>query len=91
MYFGTGTREPACLNGWKMAITALTQLWDVLRTQYSISYLLTNRLNQDCVENLFSVIRAKMGPNDRPDATQFRIAFAQVSKSLIYLVAMAVH
>jgi hypothetical protein len=33
----------------------------------------------------------KMGPNDRQDATQFRIAFAQVSKSLIYLVAMAVH
>jgi len=83
LLLSSGNRQPACLKGWKMGIKALLQLWEVLHEEYGIKFLLTNRLNQDCVENLFSVIRAKMGPNDRPDAAQFRIAFGQVCKVII--------
>ena len=36
---------------------------------------MTNHLNQDCVENLFSIIRAK---RDNPDAHEFRAPYRQV-------------
>ena len=41
-------------------------------------FLLTSRLNQDCVENMFSVIRSKDGNRNNPDPQQFRAAFCQV-------------
>ena len=55
------SKIPPCLNGWKMAINCLLQLWDVLHNMYNVSYPHTNRLNQDIVENLFSIIRGKGG------------------------------
>ena len=64
--------------GWDMGINCLLQLWDTLHTEHQFKYLLTNRLNQDCVENLFSVVRAKGAGYDNPDAKQFRSAFSQV-------------
>lgn len=73
-----GKRKLPCLSGWQMAISCLLELWEELHTQYGMHYLLTNRLNQDCVENLFSVIRGKGGHRDNPDASQFRSAFRQV-------------
>ena len=39
---------------------------------------MTNRLNQDCVENLFSIIRGKGGKRDNPDAREFRASYRQV-------------
>ena len=50
---------------------------DVLHNKYGLEYLLPNRLNQDCVENLFSVIRHKGAQRDNPDAGQFRAASRQ--------------
>lgn len=73
-----GPRKLPCLSGWQMAIKGLLQLWDELHSKYKLSYLLTNRLNQDCLENLFSIIRGKGGHRDNPDACQFRSAFRQV-------------
>ncbi|GFO46696.1 THAP domain-containing protein 9 [Plakobranchus ocellatus] len=43
-----------------------------------MKFLLTSRLNQDCVENLFSVIRGKGGHRDNPDVGQFTSALQQV-------------
>ena len=37
------------------------------------------QLNQDIVENLFSIIRSKGGARDNPDAAQFRSALRQVN------------
>ena len=71
-------RQPPCIVGWKMAINTLLQLWSDLHTEYQLSYLLTNRLNQACIENLFSIIRGKGGHRDNPDASQFCIALRQV-------------
>lgn len=73
-----GKRALPCLTGWRMAIMCLLQLWDDLHKTHGIKFLLTNRLNQDCVENLFSVIRGKGGHRDNPDSVQFRAAFRQV-------------
>ena len=79
------TRQPPCLAGWKMAINVLLQLWDDLHTNHGLAFLLTNRLNQDCVENLFSIIRGKGGHRDNPDPCQFRQAFRQVMVDAILL------
>ena len=38
-------------------------------------YLLTNRLNQDCLNNVFWILRSKGRFGDNPDPQQFRAAF----------------
>ena len=73
-----GKKSPPCLEGWQISINALMMLWDKLHSEHDFRFLLTNRLNQDCVENLFSIIRAKGAQRDNPDAGQFRAAFRQV-------------
>ena len=67
-----------CINGWKINIRSLFCLWDDLNQNQNFKFLLTNRLNQDCVENLFSIIRGKGGHRDNPDAREFRAAYRQV-------------
>ena len=74
-----GKRLLPCLEGWQMAINCLLQLWEFLYQEHGVKFLLTSRLNQDCVENLFSLIRAKGAQRDNPDAGQFRAALAQVN------------
>ena len=68
-------RQLPCLQGWQISIKALLMLWEALSIQHGFKFLLTNRLNQDCIENLFSLIRAKGAQRDNPDAGQFRAAF----------------
>lgn len=67
-----------CINGWQISIKSLISLWSDLHDCHSFEFLLTNRLNQDCLENLFSIIRGKGGKRDNPDAREFRAAYRQV-------------
>ena len=73
-----GSRKLPCISGWRMAINCVLQLWSELRDEHHFKFLLTNRLNQDCLENVFSVIRGKGGQRDNPDPLQFRTASRQV-------------
>ena len=66
-----------------MAITSVKLLWDDMGKQEGVKYLLTSRLNQDCLENLFSIVRAKGGARDNPNAAQFRVALAEVCDTLV--------
>ena len=68
-----------CLEGWQMSINALMQLWHELHAIHGYKFMLTSRLNQDCIENMFSIIRGKGGNRDNPDPQQFRAAFRQVA------------
>ena len=70
-------------------INPLFLLSDDLHTKYDVKYFYTNRLNQDCVENLFSVIRGKDGQRDGPDATQFRTALTRVMVDQVLLTRKA--
>ena len=54
-------KELPCIQGWKININALLGLWHYLKTEQHFQFLLTRRLNQDCAENLFSIIRGKGG------------------------------
>ena len=71
-------RSLPCINGWKISISSLLGLWTDLSQKLDFKFLLTNRLNQDCVENLFSIIRGKGGKRDNPDAREFRSSYRQV-------------
>jgi len=67
-----------CIRGWKITITAITQMWQQLQMHSQYSFLLTRRFNQDCIENLFSVIRGMGGNRDNPDVQQFQSSFRYV-------------
>ena len=46
---------------------------------------MTNRLNQDCEENLFCIIHGKGGFRDNPDAVQFKDAFKYVVADKLFI------
>ena len=66
-----------CIVGWQISITSLISLWKELQNT-GFKYFLTNHLNQDCLENLFSVIHGKGGFIDNPDSQQLRAEFRHV-------------
>ena len=68
-----------CMSGWIHNIIALKQfLPTILGVEPGVEYIVTNRLNQDAIENLFSVIRGKGSHHDNPDPQQFRYRLRQV-------------
>ena len=66
------------VEGLHVSTTIASILWNELHYQEHFNFLLTSRLNQDCIENLFSIIRGKGGHRDNPDPREFRAAFRQV-------------
>lgn len=54
------------------SINALRMLFDNLKNDYNITYLLTYRSNQDPLELFFGVMRAKGGLYDHPTALEFK-------------------
>jgi len=65
-------RSLPCVAGWLMTCNSLLSLWADLSRNCDVKFLFTNRLNQDCLENLFSVIRGKGGHRDNPSAQELR-------------------
>ena len=49
------------MDGWVISINSLLSLWQELHDNHDINLFFTKRLNQDCLENLFSAIRGKGG------------------------------
>jgi len=52
---------PPCIVGWQENIICVQMLFKELNENYGFEYLLMRRLTQDCIESLFSVLRAKGG------------------------------
>ncbi|CAG7722591.1 unnamed protein product [Allacma fusca] len=61
-----------CQEGFLMSINALRGLKIFLLEKYDVKYILSSRLNQDCLENLFSRIRSAGGSNPHPTPPEFR-------------------
>ena len=59
----------------EISINVLFGLWQHLKKEEKFQFILTGRLNQDCVGNVFSIIRGKGGFCDNPDVEQFKAAF----------------
>jgi len=65
---------PPCIKCWIENINALKLVYNDLNEKYGIEFLMTRRLTQDCIENVFSMVRSKGGNNITPDATKFHSA-----------------
>ena len=52
------------------SIQATLSLWKELQSE-GFSYLLTSKLNQDCIENFFSTVCNMGGADTNPDPVQF--------------------
>lgn len=62
-----------CQTGFVVSINSVLNLFSDLRKDFpNLFYLLTSRLNQDCLESFFSRIRAYGGSNTNPTAVEFR-------------------
>ena len=85
---GSGKILP-CIFGWQLSIASLIELWHDLQTNFDLTFLLTSRLNQDCLENFFSTIRFKGGHRDNPDSIQFRAAYRATAVDSIFVLSSA--
>lgn len=74
---GSKAKVP-CIEGFVLSINSLTRLYRELREKYGFKFLLTNRLNQDALENHFAVIRSRGGFRDNPNPLAFNATFKQV-------------
>lgn len=54
-----------------MSTNSLLNLYNELKSDFNLSYILTSKLNQDSLENLFSLIRGSGGCNDHPKPMEF--------------------
>lgn len=74
-----GNTRPPCFDGMVLTINAILQLYEDQK-KYNFEYLLTARLNQDFLENTFSIYRQRGGYNKNPTARTFRTTFRINSK-----------
>ena len=78
-------KELPSIQGWKININELLGLWHYLKSEKNFRFILTNRLNQDCVENLFCIIRGRGGHRDNPDSQQLKGAFKFVVADKLFV------
>ena len=57
-------------KGILMAINSVKALQREMNEKFGFKYLLTHRVNQDCLENFFSQMRGRNGPNGHPTAVE---------------------
>jgi len=66
--------RPPCFNGFIQTINGVLQFFEEEKNN-NIIFLLTNRLNQDVIENLFSIFRQRGGYNKNPTSKTLRTSF----------------
>jgi hypothetical protein len=69
--------RPPCFDGWLLNIRVMPMIWSMCRNNGMVN-LKTRYVQQDCLENLFSIVRQSCGSNTNPTAGQFRIAISHV-------------
>ena len=57
---GSRVKAP-CIDGFVLTINAVLRLCERLYAEYGFKFILTNRMNQDALENHFSIIRGRGG------------------------------
>lgn len=76
--------RPPCFDGIVQTVNGILKLYDNEIQETPDAYILTTRLNQDVLENLFSIFRQKGGYNRNPTVKLFRMLFrAQSVNNLI--------
>ncbi|KAF0313967.1 Transposable element P transposase [Amphibalanus amphitrite] len=78
-------------KGFVMSSTALRGLYSAVQRHHGLSYLLTSRLNQDCVENFFSQLRGMGAANTNPTAVEAKNRLRLLLIGAAPTVAAATH
>ncbi len=73
------TSSVKCLHGWQLTLNCILQLWPVLRDEHNFTFLCTRRLNQDPLEQFFSVIRQRGGKCQNPTPLNFSRIYKSVT------------
>ena len=68
----------ACYFWYKLVTNLRGKKSTVSAGKFNVSFLLSNRLNQDCLENHFATIRDRGGFGDSPTPGAFAATFQQV-------------
>lgn len=68
---GKSVPNPACFKGFYLTVNSVLMQWEDMKLN-GAKYLLTSRLNQDPLENLFAVLRSRSGHCPNPTARQLR-------------------
>ena len=68
-----------------MCINSLLQLWEFKKNSHSLKFILTNRLNQDCLDNFCSVIRSRGEHRDNPSSVEFRVDYRAVAIDSLFV------
>ena len=71
-----GTVRMPCQKGLIQTLNASIGIWNALKSD--ISFLMTSRFNQDCIENVFSSVRRRGGFRDNPSTFHFRSAIRNI-------------
>ena len=61
--------RPSSFKGFYLSVNSILTQWDEMKSE-GASYLLSTRLQQDHLENLFTVLRSRAGDNRNATATQ---------------------
>ena len=69
--------QPPCFAGWRLTIHAILQFWEEAKKSGETE-LKTRNMNQDCLGNLFGVVRRLGGNSDNPTCVLFRQFFKQI-------------
>lgn len=72
------TKKMKFIKSIKISINSVVNLYNFLRDTAGFEYLLTKRLNQDCLENHFGKIRSENGNCINPTPIQFRRTFKKL-------------
>lgn len=82
---GERLTTPPCFKGLIQTINGILMLFEWESQLDPHCFIYTNRLQQDCLENFFSVIRQKNGYNPNPTVSSFRSAYASCSRYFVFL------
>lgn len=74
------------LTGWQVTIKSTMLLWEDVKHE-NFKFLLTRRINQDCVENFFSKIRQANGCCVNPTPIQFIRSFKKLFSTIFLNVS----
>ncbi|KAF1384400.1 hypothetical protein PFLUV_G00119740 [Perca fluviatilis] len=81
-------RTPPCQNGMRLSIKSIL-LVHKRCTDAGMKYVCTAKLNQDCIENLFSLVRGKGGHKYNPSAREFTAALRGLSQLTLVTTSLA--
>lgn len=71
------TSKAKFLKSWLVTINGIKKLWEELK-RVGFKYLMTRRVNQDCLENFFGSVRQQGGNCINPTPIQFERAFKKL-------------